>query len=236
MNILLDELLPGGGHWSFPLKRGQCLRLTDSDGGANLALLAFNALEKSERLNLPDSLKAQHTASLTTGHCLYSDMGRVLLAVVHDTLGWHDPLGGVSTAEEVQQRYGAGRYQDLHNACHRNGCDNLLVELGKWGLARRDLVMNLNLFSKVASDADGNIAFVPGHSPAGTQVSLLAPMDTLVVMTAIPHPMDPAPVYAPRPVRIELGRVEDLDAALAVCRARREENVRALQLTQRLYL
>ena len=54
---LYEELVPGGGHTSFVLKRGQLLRITDLEGGANASLLLLNAAEKSERLTLPDSLK-----------------------------------------------------------------------------------------------------------------------------------------------------------------------------------
>jgi uncharacterized protein YcgI (DUF1989 family) len=94
--ILLEESIPGGAHASLIVKRGQLLRITDVRGGANVAMLLFNAAEKSERLNLPDTLKCQHTAKLTRGHCLYSDMGHVLAAIVADTCGWHDSLAGVS--------------------------------------------------------------------------------------------------------------------------------------------
>ena len=103
---LYEELVPGGGHTSFVLKRGQLLRLTDIEGGANVSLLLLNAHEKSERLNLPDTLKCQHTAKLTAGHCLYSDMGRVLAGITADTSGWHDPFGGVLNAQEVAEKYG----------------------------------------------------------------------------------------------------------------------------------
>ena len=89
MNITLlrDEILPAGGHLSFVLKRGQTLRMTDIDGGANVSAIMLNAHEKSERLNLPDTLKGQHTARLTAGHCFYSDMGRVLAGITADTCG-----------------------------------------------------------------------------------------------------------------------------------------------------
>ena len=53
---LYEETVPGGGHTSFVLKRGQLLRITDIEGGANVSLLLFNAVEKSERLNLPDDV------------------------------------------------------------------------------------------------------------------------------------------------------------------------------------
>ena len=62
--MLREEILPGGGHLSFVLKRGQILRMTDIEGGANVSLLMLNPHEKSERLNLPDTLKGQpHRAS-----------------------------------------------------------------------------------------------------------------------------------------------------------------------------
>jgi len=81
-NLLWEETLPGGAHWSFVMKRGTALRLTDVEGGANLSALFYNQEEKLERYNMPDTLKAQHTAHLTSGFVLYSDMGRVLASVV----------------------------------------------------------------------------------------------------------------------------------------------------------
>ncbi|CAH0158708.1 hypothetical protein SRABI70_00715 [Pseudomonas sp. Bi70] len=232
---LYEETVPGGGHTSFVLKRGQLLRLTDIEGGANVSLLLFNAVEKSERLNLPDTLKGQHTAKLTAGHCLYSDMGKVLAAITADTCGWHDSFGGVLNAEEVAEKYGQGRYQELRNGFFRNGMDNLLVEMGKWNLALPDLLMNLNLFSRVDVDADGGFQFQPGNSQAGGYIELYAPMDTLVVLTALQHPMDPNPQYAPKPVQLAWSKVQS-DGISVLCRTSRPENGRAFHNTERQYL
>jgi uncharacterized protein len=232
---LYEELLPGGGHTSFVLKRGQLLRLTDLEGGANVSVLLLNAVEKSERLNLPDTLKCQHTAKLTAGHCLYSDMGRVLAAITADTCGWHDSFGGVLNAEEVAEKYGTGRYQELRNGFLRNGMDNLLVEMGKWDLNLQDLLMNLNLFSKVTVDSDGGFQFAPGNSKTGDYIELYAPMDTLVVLTALQHPMDPNPVYAPKPVQLSWHKVES-DGISVLCRTSRAENARGFHNTERQYL
>ena len=232
---LYEERLPGGGHTSFVLKRRQLLRLTDIEGGANISLLLLSAAEKSERLNLPDTLKCQHTAKLTSGHCLYSDMGRVLAAITADTCGWHDSFGGVLNAEEVQEKYGSGSYQQLRNGFFRNGVDNLLVEMGKWNLNLQDLLMNLNLFSKVTVDADGAFQFEPGNSKAGDYIELYAPMDTLVVLTALQHPLDPNPEYAPKPVQLSWHKVES-DGISVLCRTSRPENGRGFHNTERLYL
>ncbi len=232
---LYEELVPGGGHTSFVLKRGQVLRLTDIEGGANVSLLLLNAHEKSERLNLPDTLKCQHTARLTAGHCLYSDMGRILAAITADTCGWHDSIGGLLNAAEVAEKYGQGRYQELRNGFFRNGMDNLLVELGKWDLGLADLLMNLNLFSKVTVDSDGCFHFEAGNSKAGDYIELYAPMDTLVVLTALQHPMDPNPSYAPKPVQLSWQQVQS-DGISVLCRTSRPENGRGFHNTERLYL
>ncbi|MBC9249897.1 urea carboxylase [Pseudomonas alcaligenes] len=232
---LYEEVVPGGGHTSFVLKRGQLLRITDLEGGANVSLLLLSAAEKSERLNLPDTLKGQHTAKLTAGHCLYSDMGRVLAAITADTCGWHDSFGGVLSAAEVAEKYGAGRYQELRNGFFRNGVDNLLVEMGKWNLNLQDLLMTLNLFSKVTVDGNGAFHFEPGNSKAGDYLELYAPMDCLVLLTALQHPLDPNPQYAPKPVQLSWRKVES-DGISVLCRTSRPENGRGFHNTERLYI
>lgn len=234
-SALMEETMPGGGHRSFILKRGQVLRLTDVEGGANVSLMLLNAHQPSERLNLPDTLKGQHTFRLTAGHCLVSDMGRVLAAIVSDSCGWHDSVGGVLNADEARAKYGSGRYQELRNGFFRNGTDNLLVEMGKWNLDLQDLLMVVNLFSKVTVDADGAFHFVPGNAKPGDHVALYAPMDTLVVLTALQHPMDPNPQYAPRPVQLAWFASHS-DGVTHACRTSRPENARAFHNTERFLL
>jgi len=180
-------------------------------------------------------LKCQHSAKLTAGHCLYSDMGRVLAAITFDTCGWHDSFGGVLNANEVQEKYGAGSYQQLRNGFFRNGVDNLLVEMGKWNLNLQDLLMCLNLFSKVTVDSDGCFAFQADNSKAGDYLELYAPMDTLVVLTALQHPMDPNPAYAPKPLQLSWHQVQS-DGISLLCRTSRPENARGFHNTERLYL
>ena len=133
-SVLWKEEIPGGAHWSFVIKRGMTLRLTDMQGGANVSALFYNAQEKLERYNMADTLKAQHTAHLTKGFVCYSDMGRVLCSITQDSCGWHDTVCGMSDAVLVKQKYGEARYQEHRNAMHRNARDGFLIELGKWGL------------------------------------------------------------------------------------------------------
>ena len=91
---ILHETLRGGQAWSRRLARHQRLRLTDVEGRACVSALFYNARDPLERYNMPDTLKAQFTAFLTTGRVLYSDMGRVLCSIVADDCGWHDTISG----------------------------------------------------------------------------------------------------------------------------------------------
>ena len=160
---------------------------------------------------MPDTLKAQFTAFLTAGRVLYSDMGRVLCSIVADDCGWHDTIAGIGGAEAARARFGDGPYQTLRNDFHRNGRDNLLVELGKHGLGKRDVVSNVNFFVRVVVDETGAMRWHAGNSRPGAVVELRFEMDTLVVLSNTPHPLDPAPRYEPPPV--ELGISEWLAAA-----------------------
>jgi urea carboxylase-associated protein 2 len=227
---LVDELLRGGQMWSRVLKRGQLLRLTDLEGGGSVAALLFNADQPIERYNMPDTLKAQHIARITAGCVLYSDMGRVLCSVVSDTCGWHDTITGIANADASKKKYGSGDYQALRNDWYRNSRDNLLVELGKYELGKRDFGATVNFFTKVAPDAAGKLSWVPGHAKAGARVELRCEMNTLVVLSNTPHPLDPNSKYATRSVQIGVRWAEPVTTDDA-CKKSCPENERGFALT-----
>ena len=233
--VLWQDTLPGGAHWSGLLRRGTTLRLTDLEGRANVSALFFNQEEKTERYNMPDTLKAQHTAHLTRGHALYSDMGRVLCSIPDDSCGWHDTVCGVMDAATTRQRFGEANYQQHRNAMHRNGLDGFLVELGKWGLDKRDVVANVNFFSKAVADEAGRLRFDTAHRAPGQHVDVRFEMNVLVVLSAAPHPLDPATTYAPTPVGLTAWR-SGTAAADDVCRRRCAENDRGFINTERWFL
>jgi uncharacterized protein YcgI (DUF1989 family) len=103
-----------------PAPRPRASPLADLAGRANVSALFYNAEEKLERYNMADTLKAQHTAHLTAGHALYSDMGHVLCSIIQDTCGWHDTVCGTSKAAMVRAKYGESSYQTHRNAMYRN--------------------------------------------------------------------------------------------------------------------
>jgi urea carboxylase-associated protein 2 len=222
---IVDAVLPPAASWSRTCLRGSALTLTDLEGAANVAALLYRASDPLERYCMPDTLKAQHVSRITAGVALYSDMGRVLASVTHDTCGWHDTITGHATAAHVADRWGDVSYQAARNDWRRNARDALLVELAKHGLGVRDLVANVNFFTKVVAGEGGELRYVTGNSPAGSAVTLRFELDTLVVLSSVPHPLDPTPAWSPRPVGL---RIEPVDATPLVDPARSacEENER----------
>ncbi|MEI8340825.1 MAG: DUF1989 domain-containing protein, partial [Verrucomicrobiota bacterium] len=101
-------------------------------------------------------------------------------------------------------------------------------------LGKRDLVANVNFFSRIDVDADGLMHFHPGNSKPGSFVDLRAEMDVLVVLNTCQHPLDPNPAYAPRPVRLAVIKTPPPDPD-DFCRNFRAENGRSFILTERYF-
>lgn len=226
--------LPGGQHWSLTMRRHTMMRLTACEPDTNVGMLFYNPENLYERINLPDSLKCQHTFKLTAGNCVFSDMGRIFASIVDDDLGWHDSVGGnLNERHMVAKGWQPVSFQAALNERTQTGHDSFLIEMAKYGLTRRDLAANLNLFSKVAASADGALEYVSGHCQAGSSVALRFEMDTLVFLHSCPHPMDPAPDYPHRGVDIAIGTTDapgDDDPCYRHC----DENARGFA-NNRLY-
>jgi uncharacterized protein len=232
---LWNVRLEAGEHWSGILRRGTQLRITALEERANVAALIYNFELLSERYSMPDTLKAQHTAFLTSGCVCYSDLGRILCSITADSCGWHDTICGLSDAAMVAEKYGPSRFQEQRNAAHRNGRDSMLNELGKYGLGKRDLVANINFFSRITADENGGLHFDAGHCRAGTFVDLRFEMHTLLLLATSPHPLDPDTTYRARAVSLSATRAAPV-APDDPCRVRCAENARGFQNTERAFL
>jgi uncharacterized protein len=238
--IFYSTNLPGNGHWSLEVRRGTLMRITDIQGGANLGMLFYNPRNLLERYNAPDTLKCQHTFKLQRGNCLYSDMGRIFASIVEDKSvngagNWHDTICGSSNAAQIEARWGQRDYQKDRNDWLQNGTDAFSVELAKYGLGRADMAANINWFSKVVVDSDGNLQLDTGNHAAGNCVTLRFEMDTLVLMHVCPHPLNTESSYPFKPVQIELGEAVSVTED-DYCKNFRPENQRGFQNNALYYL
>lgn len=225
--------LEPGHKWSAYVGRGKSIQLTAGGDRANLTCLLFHAPHSSERYNMPDTLKAQHTAFLTAGHVLMSDQGRVLASITEDAVGWHDTLSGYTTRQSTDAKYGSTSYQLHSNEWLRSGEENLTVELFRHNLSVRDLSVPLNFFSKVICELDGAMSYVP-QSTANKSVTLRTEMDLLVVFSNTPNPLDPSDAYPNTAIEMfitDADPVSPNDPCLMHC----GENKRAFENTWNAY-
>ncbi|MCW2785754.1 MAG: urea carboxylase-associated protein 2 [Marmoricola sp.] len=200
--------VPGDAAWSTPLRAGRHVTLTSLGAGANASVLLFGP-DRLDRLNVPDTLKAQLSACIRPPMVLMSDRGLALASVVASTLDWHDCLTGF-----VREPL-------------------LVTELAKHGLGEHDLHGSVNFFSRVtpAGDERGTLTWSPGHGSEGDSVTLRTELDLLLVLSTSPHPLAPAG-YEPAGVRVEVAHAPHVDAEDASVLFR-PESARALEMSRR---
>ncbi|KAM3098695.1 urea amidolyase associated protein UAAP1 [Phormidesmis sp. 146-12] len=223
--ILWDETIPGGAYWSRIIARGTTLRIVAPEGSRNVSLLCYNADNLIERYNAADTAKIQFNAFLKKGMLLYSDMGRVLFAIADDTCGLHDTLGGCSNLA-TNRKYGEGDY--------KNSRDNFLLALTKRNLGKRDIMPNLNLFTRIAVEPDGSLSWADKTAKPGDFIDLRAEMNVLVVLSNCPHPLDPG-AYDPKPVRAIVWK-SPTPTADDLCRTANPEAIRGFQNTDAVFV
>ena len=131
-------------------------------------MLLWNAHDRSERFNAPDTVKVQWTVRVGAGLLLLSDMGRTMASITGDMGARHDLLTGGSTAASNARRYGPGPW--------RNTRDNFRLAAGKHGLDRRDIPPCLTLFADIRTDGEGVLDW---HGPCapGAAIDMRMEMD-----------------------------------------------------------
>lgn len=192
--VIHRETIPGGWYWSTLVLRGEALRVEQHEGTSSVALIAWNAHDTTERINLVDTAKVQWSTILSKGRVIFSDMGRVMFSLVEDSMGAHDCLMGGSTAASNAAKY--------PNQSTRNTRDNLILVTGKLGLERRDIPSVLTLFAPTRLSEEGGFEWRTNFSNSAHYCDLRSEMDMVVGFSNCPHPLDPDAIYAPRPVTV----------------------------------
>jgi uncharacterized protein len=196
-SAIYDTVIPAERPWSRVVKRGQTLRIIDSEGQQAVDALFYRADGLAERYSAQDTLRVQGSAYIGEGTQLISSEGRVMMTLTADTCGRHDTSAGCCSCESNAVRFGEPtKYQ---HACR----ENFLLELAKHGMSKRDIVANVNFFMNVPIDPAGNFTVVDGISEPGGFVDLLAvDMDVLCVISNCPQINNPCNGFNPTPIRV----------------------------------
>ena len=196
---VLDHAIPAGAPWSAVLHAGQVLRIVDLEGQQAVDALFYAAGAAgipAERYSMQDTLLGMGAPYIEIGARLMSSEGRVMATVVADTCGRHDTLAGCCSCESNSVRFGR-KTRYLH-ACR----ENFILELGRHGMGKRDIVPNVNFFMNVPISEAGELAVVDGFSAQGGYVELRAEMELLVVLSNCPQLNNPCNGFNPTPIRV----------------------------------
>src|SRR3954451_7080373 len=200
-NLSLPEAIythdvPAKRPWSHVIKRGQTLRIIDSEGQQAVDALLYCAADTAERYSAQDTMRVQGSPYVGLGTRLVSNRGRVMARIAADSCGLHDTSAGCCSCESNAVRFGeATRY--LH-ACR----ENFILELSRHGLTKRDIVSNLNFFMNVPIEPTGNFTVLDGPSSPGNYVDVTAEIDVLFVISNCPQVNNPCNGFNPTPIRV----------------------------------
>ena len=191
-----DHYVAAESPWSGYVKKGQTIRLIDSEGQQAVDTIFYRAGNFAERYSAQDTVRTQGAAYVGTGTKIVSNEGNVMLTVVADTSGRHDTAAGACSCESNTVRFG-------HETRYLHACrDNFVLEVSKHGMSKRDIVPNINFFMNVPIEPSGEMTIVDGLSKPGDYVELVAEMDVLCVISNCPQINNPCNGFNPTPIRI----------------------------------
>jgi uncharacterized protein len=194
-DAILDEIIPARRPWSHVLRRGDVLRIVDTDGQQAVDFLLYNAHDFGERYSAQDTWALGGRAYLGLGSELASNAGRIMATIVADTCGNHDTAAGCCSVESNTVRFG-------HDTRYMHACrENFILELGRHGMTKRDIVPNVNFFMNVPIKPNGELAVLDGISAPGNYVDVRAEMDVLCVISNCPQLNNPCNGFVPTPIR-----------------------------------
>jgi uncharacterized protein YcgI (DUF1989 family) len=186
--------VPAAGGVGLRLRKGELLRIVDTEGGQTGDLVAYSA-DGTERLSTGRTFDYNEKVRLSTGDVLWSDRSSQMLTIVADDVGRHDMFYAPCSSEMYRMQY------DMDD--HPNCQDNLSAALREFGIDPVPPPQTFNFFMNVDIDDEGRLAIVPPRSRPGAAVVLRAEMDLVIALSACPGGTcnDGAP---PRPVGFEV--------------------------------
>ena len=192
----MDFSVPAEAPWSGIVRKGQTIRIIDSEGQQAVDTLFYKADNFAERYSGQDTLRVNGNAYVGLGTKIVSNEGNVMLVVTADSCGRHDTSAGACSCESNTVRFG-------HDTKYLHACrDNFVLEVTKHGMSKRDIVPNINFFMNVPIEPSGQMTIVDGLSSPGDHVELVAEMDVLCVISNCPQVNNPCNGFNPTPIRV----------------------------------
>lgn len=169
--------LPPQTGLAFTVKKGEVIRIIDTDGEQVSDLVCFAQNDSSEYFSSGRTVDYNNRLFLTEGHMLYSNRSRPMLRITADHAGKHSCLYAPCSQEMFEISYGA-------TEPHPNCLDNLNMNLAAYEVNADHIAAPFNIFLNVSISENGELGILPPRTKAGDFIELRAEMDLIVGITA----------------------------------------------------
>ncbi len=110
-----------------------------------------------------------------------------------------------------------------------------MLALTKRNMGKKDIMPNLNLFTCITVEPNGNLIWAEKTAKPGDYIDLRAEMNVLVVLSNCPHPLDSSPNYDPQPIQA-IAWNSPLPTADDLCRTANPEALRGFENTDAVFI
>lgn len=194
--------IPAGHGKTFLVRRGQVVKIIDTEGQQAADFVAVCETDRNEVLSPVHTRRALKSLFFKVGDELMSSKGRPLLRVLQDTVGVHD--ANVPACDSTRFSI------DFNVHGHRNCVANLLEGLALYGLSHDQVSAPFNLFQNGPVTPDGRMRVTDHTSVAGDYIELLALNDLICAISSCPQDIIPGNGLCVTPIDVEIN-----DAAVA---------------------
>lgn len=198
--ILKEWVLPPGKELGLIVKSGQVIRVIDLEGQQVVDFVCFNYHDKEEKLWIGSTIIGNKNVFIKKGHSLYSQYLNKMFTIIEDTCGVHDLLIGACSPEVYEKTYNVEG--------HNSSIDNFLKALAPYGLERKDIPMNMNIFMNCPIQEDGTYGIDFSKSRRGDYIDLKAEMDCIVAISNCLCELSPESGYYLTPIKAILYELE----------------------------
>lgn len=190
---------------SFVVMKNQYLRVIDWDGKQVADLVAFNMMDREEKLSTAATIDNNASLRIGKGDLIYSDKYNGMLEVVEDTVGIHDLLHPACSLAMYRAQY---NLSSSHSSC----LENLAMALSDYGILKKEIPVPVNLFMNTLIDSDGRLTVETPRSKKGDYILLRAQMELIIGITACAVEESRCNGYECTPIGVEilLGENESL--------------------------
>ncbi len=194
--MVKEWILPPGKELGLTVKKGQVIRVIDLEGQQVVDFVCFNSHDKGEKLWIGATIINNGNVFIKKGHSLYSQYVNKMFTIIEDTCGVHDLLIGHCSPEV---------YEKIHGVKGHPSCaDNFVKALAPYGLERKDIPMNMNIFMNCPIQDDGGYSIDFSKSRRGDFIDLKADMDCIVAMSNCPSDLGSCNAYYLTPMKVIL--------------------------------